>query len=237
MRFGSGAFVRALALAGMLATTASGAPSEKKPSFDAQTVVFIGSSTIHKWSSLAMDFPGIKTLNLGEDGSDFGFLIAHAPEWAVKYPASRYVIYSGDNDIAAGKSPEDVARDFKITIGLLREKLPATKLFVFSIKPSPTPERKAKLAQIAAANKLLREVSSTEKNVVFIDVFPQMITPNGVPREDLFIDDGLHMNASGYSIWTKALRPLLTAGQMHTLLDLDLLRIRALRLAEQATAE
>ena len=29
----------------------------------------------------------------------------------------------------------------------------------------------------------------------------------GEPR-DIFIEDGLHMNADGYAIWTRILRPL-----------------------------
>ena len=29
-----------------------------------------------------------------------------------------------------------------------------------------------------------------------------MLGPDGQPRPEIFLDDGLHMNAQGYTIWT-----------------------------------
>jgi lysophospholipase L1-like esterase len=34
-----------------------------------------------------------------------------------------------------------------------------------------------------------------------------MLDADGRPREEIFLDDRLHMNARGYEIWRVAIRP------------------------------
>jgi len=36
-----------------------------------------------------------------------------------------------------------------------------------------------------------------------------MLDAEGKPRKELFVEDMLHMNKSGYEIWQKALEPVL----------------------------
>jgi len=45
-----------------------------------------------------------------------------------------------------------------------------------------------------------RYVASLD-NAEFIDVFSTMLDEHGAPRKELFRDDKLHMNATGYSLW------------------------------------
>ena len=59
------------------------------------------------------------------------------------------------------------------------------------------------------ANKLIKERLSHQKNIVFVDVFSKMLDENGKPMKDIFLADNLHMNAKGYAIWKKALKPYL----------------------------
>jgi len=40
--------------------------------------------------------------------------------------------------------------------------------------------------------------------IEFIDVFPLMLGPDGHPKPDIFVEDGLHMNGKGYAIWREA---------------------------------
>ena len=43
-----------------------------------------------------------------------------------------------------------------------------------------------------------------------------MLTPDGQPREDLWVEDRIHPNHEGYLIRVKLMRPLLgTAGSTH----------------------
>src|SRR5690349_12297084 len=102
-----------LILTFLLAATSSAFAQATPQPFDPRTIVFIGSSSIDFWKSLPEDFAGSKVLNLGVAGTTYSHLVEHAGEWAAQYPADRYVIYSGDNDIAWLSSPGKVARQFR----------------------------------------------------------------------------------------------------------------------------
>ena len=50
--------------------------------------------------------------------------------------------------------------------------------------------------------------AQTDPGLTFVDIWPAMLDPAGQPRPELFVEDRLHMNARGYAIWTRALRPV-----------------------------
>ena len=44
---------------------------------------------------------------------------------------------------------------------------------------------------------------------MFIDVFTPMLGPDGEPRKELLVSDGLHLNAAGYKLWASIIGPYL----------------------------
>jgi lysophospholipase L1-like esterase len=50
--------------------------------------------------------------------------------------------------------------------------------------------------------------------VTYIDVASPMLNEAGTPREDIFVEDGLHMNAKGYDLWRDAVRPVVMAQEL-----------------------
>ena len=52
-----------------------------------------------------------------------------------------------------------------------------------------------------AFNERVRAFSSSRPRLHFVDVAPPMLGPDGQPRPELFVDDGLHMTPAGYEIW------------------------------------
>jgi lysophospholipase L1-like esterase len=86
----------------------------------------------------------------------------------------------------------------------VREVFPALPIAYVSVKPSPS--RFWNLANIRRANELIRDAIPQYPGVAYIDVFAQMLTPAGGARPDLFTEDGLHMNAAGYALWTAQIR-------------------------------
>jgi len=40
--------------------------------------------------------------------------------------------------------------------------------------------------------------------MTFINVFPLMLGPDGLPKPDIYVEDRLHMNPKGYAIWKEA---------------------------------
>ncbi len=200
-------FLLVLALA--LSTVGPAAARDGGEPFDPRTIVFIGSSIIDFWKTLPQDFAGEKVINLGVAGTTYSHLVAHAGEWAAKYPADRYVIYSGDNDIAWLGSPEKVARQFREVANTLRAALPGVHILVISIKPSLIPTRRIHIGAVRKANAMIAAEAAAIGHATYVDAHTPMLNRNGNPRAELFMIDGIHMNEKGYRVWREVLLPLL----------------------------
>ena len=53
---------------------------------------------------------------------------------------------------------------------------------------------------------MIAEISSRDDSVTFIDIWDAMLSTEGERIPELFVEDGLHINAKGYEIWTKLVR-------------------------------
>lgn len=171
-------------------------------------VVFVGSSSIRLWD-LPQSFPDLDPppLNRGFGGSELEDSIHHADLLIVKHEPRLVVIYAGDNDVAAGKDAERVARDFELLSNLIKLHLPRTKIVYIAIKPSIA---RWKLADtMRDANQQIAEACAEDELLTFIDVWQPMLGDDGKPRGELFRDDGLHLNDKGYELWTSLVAPLL----------------------------
>lgn len=175
-----------------------------------EKVLFIGSSTVWFWrDSMKEDFPHVQAVNLGEGGTDFGFLMKQAPAWAKAYPdANQVVIYSGDNDLASGRQPGEVARTFHQLAEILHAEFPGAELHVISIKPSP--DRFDKIYLYQQANDLIEANAKQLGYISFIDTHTPMLGPDGYPQRELFREDRLHMAGSGYELWREMVGPSLS---------------------------
>src|SRR5580692_2541696 len=91
-------------------------------------ILFIGSSTIRKWTTLAQDFPGRKVFNRGFGGSQMSDAIYYFDRIVAPYQPGLIVLYEGANDISDHKTPEQVFHDFKAFVAKVHEQLPQTRL-------------------------------------------------------------------------------------------------------------
>jgi len=173
----------------------------------AHPVVFTGSSSIRMWDSLAADFPGVAVLNRGFGGSQLRDAVWYADKVAVRYRPRMVVLYAGDNDLNAGRSPEQVLADFRAFVGRIRRDLPHVPIVYIAIKPSPA--RAQLMPRMRAANDLIRAEAARSERVTFIDVFTPMLGAGGQPRPELFLEDRLHMNRAGYELWRRLVAPSL----------------------------
>jgi len=170
-------------------------------------VLFTGSSSIRLWSTLARDFEGIPVIQRGFGGSQMADLVHYAPRIVLPYRPGTVLVYEGDNDIASGKTPRQVHKDWRALVGLIHRELPSTHILFISIKPSPARWRMVR--RVREANALIRRHCSTDRRLGYVDVFTRMLGRDGRPRRELFLEDGLHLNAEGYALWTRIIRPLL----------------------------
>jgi lysophospholipase L1-like esterase len=170
-------------------------------------VVFIGSSSIVKWTSLAQDFPGVKVINRGFGGSELADSVFYVDRVVIPYHPRTVVLYAGDNDLNAGKAPETVHADFKRFVTKIHASLPETRIVYIAIKPSPS--RWKIKDKVVSANSLIAAECARDKRLAFADVYKPMLDAKGEPRPELFVKDMLHMNESGYAIWKPVVAPLL----------------------------
>jgi lysophospholipase L1-like esterase len=169
-------------------------------------VLFVGSSSIEGWD-LSRYFPDLKTINRGISGSELDDTVRLADRLVVPYSPRVVVVYAGDNDIAAGEAPEQVATEFEQLVGHLHSKLPQTRIVFIGLKPSIL--RWEQVERMRAANALIRDYSAHDHLVAYIDVDHAMLGTDEKPRPDLFVSDGLHLNSDGYQLWSSMVRPLL----------------------------
>ena len=165
-------------------------------------IVFVGSSSIRLWSSLEQDFPDLPVVNRGFGGSELADSVKLADRIIIPYHPRQVVIYAGGNDLAGGNPPELVYGDFATLVTTIRQALPAARIAF--IASAPNPKRWPIVDKIRKFNALAQEYCR-EHDVTFVDVFPLMLGPDGLPKPDIFREDGLHMNAKGYVIWRQAL--------------------------------
>ena len=170
-------------------------------------VLFVGSSSIRLWSSLERDFPEFACVNRGFGGSCLADVVAHFDVLVGRHRPSVVVLYAGENDLAEGRRPEAVEADFETFRGLLRASVPQAHLVYVSIKPSPC--REFLRAEMERTNALIAARCAGAADCTFVDLRASMLDEQGRVRSDLFSDDGLHMNAHGYELWTKTLTPVL----------------------------
>lgn len=170
-------------------------------------ILFIGSSSIRLWTNLASDFPAHSVFNRGFGGSEISDSIAYAHRIVIPYQPRLILFYAGGNDINGGKLPEVVFEDFKRFVATVHQSLPQTKIAAISI--APTLARWPQVDKVRKANSLIEYFTRSDKRLSFINVFDSMLGEDGLPRQDIFAKDRLHLNDRGYAIWKRALQPIL----------------------------
>ena len=172
-------------------------------------ILFIGSSSIRGWK-LDDYFADLPVINRGFGGSQIADSTHFAERIVFPYKPKTIVLYAGDNDMAAGKTPKQVAADYGAFVAKLQATLPKVKIVFIAIKPSI--KRWALVEKMREANRLIRTITKKDKRQAFVDVDKPMIGADGRPRKELFQKDGLHLNAKGYKLWASLVRPQLPAG-------------------------
>ncbi|CAI8167411.1 MAG: Uncharacterised protein [Bacteroidota bacterium] len=163
----------------------------------ADLFVFYGSSTIRLWKNLDLDFPNLNTLNLGFGGAFIHSLSDYFEELFPDLNPKAIVLYLGGNDLTLGYSAKKIAEEIVLFLDKIHKKFPDAKIYNIAIKPSL--ERENELTKIKEINTRLEAISQTLPYLYQIDFYQKMIRDNSI-RKELFLQDGLHLNADGYKV-------------------------------------
>ena len=171
-----------------------------------ETIVFTGSSSIRTWEDLQLLFPEFQVVNSGFGGSHASDLLAYTDELILRYHPSKVFIYEGDNDLFERKRPAKILKDINKILSSIWMQNPETEVVLISAKPSIS--RWSRRRAFKRLNRRFKRLSTKQINLEYVDIWTPMLSGSKL-KEDLFLEDGLHMNQKGYQIWKEAIDPYL----------------------------
>jgi lysophospholipase L1-like esterase len=168
-----------------------------------ETIVFTGSSSIRFWEDVQQRFPEKHILNSGFGGSQSHDLLYHLNNLVLRYKPKKVFIYEGDNDIFSRKRPKEIIATTQEIIQQIKRENPNTSIVLISAKPSIS--RWKLRRKYRRLNKRLKRLALEDSTLSYADVWQIMLNGRKV-KTDIFVEDGLHMNAKGYELWYEALK-------------------------------
>ncbi|NND98420.1 MAG: hypothetical protein HKN47_13950 [Pirellulaceae bacterium] len=173
-------------------------------------VLFIGSSSIRRWETMAQDMTPFRTIRRGYGGAKFTDMAVFVDRLVQPHRYRALVMFVG-NGVTG--TPDDHTPD---QIEALARHIVATShahqvgVPVFLIEITPCEKRFAAWHKIRVVNARLREVALSTPDTYFIPTASHFLRPDGTPRGELFVDDKLHLNEAGYDLWSILIRARLT---------------------------
>jgi len=175
------------------------------PTWDSGIIIFTGSSSVRLWRDAGLLSKGSPIINTAFGGSTAYGLNVYLDDLVLRYEPKQVFIYEGDNDIAAGRDTRTILEHLDTIFTRIWEQNPETEIVYIAAKPSPLRWEMRK--EYEALNKAMERRAKKEDRLVFADVYSPMLQ-KGKVREDIFVEDRLHMNRMGYAIWAEVIRPL-----------------------------
>lgn len=169
-----------------------------------EAIVFTGSSSIRFWENLQSVFPSYQIINSGFGGSHASDLLFYLDELILRYQPGKVFIYEGDNDIFERKRPRKILKDIEAILSRIWIKNPNTEVVLISAKPSIA--RWHRRGAFKRLNRKFKRLAAEQPNLDYADVWNLMLNGRKL-KENLFIEDGLHMNQKGYQLWQEAISP------------------------------
>jgi hypothetical protein len=172
-------------------------------------LMFVGASSIVKWTTLKQDYPDATIVNHAFGGSMICDSTFYADRIIFPFDPKMIFIRAGGNDIHGGKSVEEVFQDYKDFVAKVRTKLPDVRI-VF-ISQGAAPARPNEMQQDQQLNELVKAYSQKTPGLQYCETYDLTVDANGNPRKELYLDDGLHFNADGYRRLAERVRPFIPA--------------------------
>lgn len=175
-------------------------------------VLCIGSSSMRMWhGTIEEDLAPLTLIRRGFGGSNMHDVLTFMDEIVLPYEPRAILLYEGDNDLVENDDVLEILDSFRIFVNRVHQDLPDCRVYVLSPKPSIA--RLHLLDALKQENHLLKAFCETDDRLIFVDVCSPMLLEDGLPNPDLFIEDDLHMNRTGYEIWTSVVRAVLVAAE------------------------
>ncbi len=174
-------------------------------------IVLTGSSSIARWNNQSIEaLAPLTVIPRGFGGSIMHDVVHYLDRVALTYKPRAILIYEGDNDTGVasyGLTREMILKDLNTIIARVHDELPETRIYVLSVKPSVLRESMWPQAQAVSAG--YREIAEKDPLVFYVDVATPFLNVDGKVMTDIFVQDNLHLNDLGNSIWGAAIKAAL----------------------------
>ena len=168
----------------------------------AHAVLFLGSSSIRRWDSIAKDMAPYPVIQRGYGGAKYSDLAVFIERLLGSHQFDAVAIFVG-NDIAGkkeDKTADEVLRLIKIVVAKIHEKKADAPIFLIAV--TPTISRFAAWGKIKQVNSLMESYSQSEKLVHYIGTAEHFLDSANKPIDKYFVADKLHLNSDGYRVWS-----------------------------------
>lgn len=176
---------------------------DQKYGFLTQSNLFIGSSSI-RFFQTQKHFPNKDTINRGFGGSQVSDVLHYYDRIVKKYSPKVVVLYSGDNDLHAGKSVQQVFNDFKTLITKLKQDSDP-KIFWLLTKKSLA--RQAMQDKVDQLNDLVEAEYGADSKIKLFDLNDFFKLPH--QGRQYLQSDLLHFNEKAYTLLSNEIRSFL----------------------------
>lgn len=179
---------------------------DKTEKYPEDAILFAGSSSIRFWTSLEKDLAPYHVIQRGYGGAKLSDFALYAPRIFNSHKCKAIVLFVA-NDITGSvqdKTPAEVASLFRNVLKTIRKDHPSVP--VFWIEITPTASRWEVWPEIQKANNLIKNICGKKKNTYFINTASAFLNENGLPKDELFRADKLHLTEKGYAVWTEIIR-------------------------------
>ncbi len=169
-------------------------------------ILFIGSSSIRRWDSIATDMAPFRCIERGYGGAKFSDVAVYAKRLIEPHQYRAMVMFVA-NDVSG--RPDDHSLDqieawVRYIVGVSRAHQPDAAVLIVEITPCES--RFASWDKIRAVNSLLKEIALTTPDTYFIPTAEHYLTADDHPRPELFVGDKLHLSPPGYELWGSLIR-------------------------------
>jgi len=179
---------------------------DKSVEYSKDAIMFAGSSSIRMWATIEKDMEPYSVIQRGYGGAKLSDFAVYADRIIYPHQCRAIVLFLA-NDITGSdqdKSTMEVEQLFRYTLNLIRKKYPETPVFWIAV--TPTPSRWEAWPRIKEAGRLIEEVCNANKNTYFIRTDFAFLNESGIPKDEFFISDKLHLNEKGYAIWSEIIK-------------------------------
>lgn len=179
-------------------------------------ILLAGDSQFFRWKTVQEDLSGYTIVNRGIDSFQMHDVLRYLDRLVLPHKPRQIILHVGGNDVHNGKPAEKLLAEFQAFVTRVRAVLPGVPIAFSSITPGPG--RWEEAGRRKAANQVLKDYIATQPGLAFIDLWDAMLTADGKPREDIWVEDRVHPNHAGYLIRVKLTRPLLGAPDQENIL-------------------